>query len=128
MMREVVADKTVYEVIAMVVAGPLVQNEFVPRRIARSLQQVWAKLFLKKLVIQPLVYEQGQTLPGVFDQFDGIVLLPGLAIIAQVGRESFLSPWHLRWRHDGRKCGCALVASGISQGDHQSAMPSHGVT
>src|SRR5690606_30004111 len=124
---DVLADEAGDEVVAVVVARLHAQFQRMAGGLAGLAQQFRAQLALEELVGVALVHQQRQLLLRAGDQLGGIPLLPGLAVVAEVGGEGLLAPGHAAGRDDRRERGHAAEAARVLQRDGQRAVAAHRV-
>src|SRR5690606_3341280 len=97
---------------AVVVSGAQVERERMTDLRAGLAQRLGPQL-LDELVLQALVDQERQALGRGLQQFDRVVALPGLGIVAEIRAKRLLSPGHAGRRGDRRERGHAAVASGL---------------
>ena len=113
------------EVIAVVVAGLQPQLERDPGAVAGIAQKFGSELIGEKLIALPLIDENPGNAGACVDQGDGIVAIPGGAIVAQIACQRLFSPRHSRRRNDRREGTDCLVSVRKRQPDRQRAVPAH---
>src|SRR5690606_38820645 len=126
MVGDVLTDEARDEVVAVVVAGPQVERERMAGPLAGLAQRLRPQLF-DELVVLALVHQDGQAFGRRLHQLGGVVRLPGLLILAEIGAKRLLSPGHAGGRGDGSERRDAAVAAGLAQRDGEGPVAAHRV-
>ena len=101
MMLQMIGDKALDEIIAMIIMRMLAQAQLLPGRMAGLHEALRLQLLFEKWIGQTLIDKDFAGMRLLGNQRAGIVLSPGGRIIAQIARQGFFSPCHLGGRDDG---------------------------
>src|SRR5689334_342202 len=101
------------EVVAVVVAGLAPQGEGYPRFLARGLQQLGPQLLGEERVGVAIVDQKFRESGAVLDQRDGVVLAPGVLVLAEIASQRLDAPGNTGRRHDRREGAGGAIAIAI---------------
>ena len=124
---DVIADESLDEEIAVIVAFVPAHFERLPGLAARLFQKMRMELAREELVREPLVDEDRHAERATREELRRIVLEPAAAILAQVAAERLLAPWAAARGRDGRERRKRLVLLRMTMGERERAVPAHRV-
>ena len=125
MVIDVILNKGLYEVVAVVIARVHSQNQFLIRGGTGPGEYIRVELLGQELICFALV-NQDRILPSAgSNQLGGVMIGPSFLICSQVTRERLDTPGTPGRRADRRKGGNRSVDLRVCQGERQRTVPPH---
>ena len=117
--------KTRYEEVAVVVAIPKVQLQWVIADAGRGLKRLGLKLFRQKIIRIALIDQSRNELPCLAHQQAGVVFGPACGVFAKIGSEGFLAPGTVDGVADRAEGRYGLESFRVAQSQNQGAVTTH---